>query len=70
MTLNAYKTLCGFSFVVFVDLDVLDRVIKEKYHIDGQMVEANKVVPREDQSTISGNSGIAFRVSGPNRTRK
>ncbi|KAI3755653.1 hypothetical protein L1987_55458 [Smallanthus sonchifolius] len=47
----------GFGFVVFADPAVAERVIKEKHHIDGRMVEAKKAVPREEQSTISRNSG-------------
>ncbi|KAJ0801456.1 putative RNA recognition motif domain, nucleotide-binding alpha-beta plait domain superfamily [Helianthus annuus] len=60
----------GFGFVVFADPAVAERVIKEKHHIDGRMVEAKKAVPREDQSTISRNSGSVQSSPGPNRTRK
>ncbi|KAJ0801455.1 putative RNA recognition motif domain, nucleotide-binding alpha-beta plait domain superfamily [Helianthus annuus] len=60
----------GFGFVVFADPAVAERVIKEKHHIDGRMVEAKKAVPREEQSTISRNSGSVQSSPGPNRTRK
>ncbi|XP_076938059.1 uncharacterized protein LOC143606035 isoform X1 [Bidens hawaiensis] len=60
----------GFGFVVFADPAVAERVIKEKHHIDGRMVEAKKAVPREEQSTISRNSGSIQSSPGPNRTRK
>ncbi|KAI3755655.1 hypothetical protein L1987_55460 [Smallanthus sonchifolius] len=60
----------GFGFVVFADPAVAERVIKEKHHIDGRMVEAKKAVPREDQSTVSRNSGSIQSSPGPNRTRK
>ncbi|KAC9287748.1 hypothetical protein E3N88_46039 [Mikania micrantha] len=60
----------GFGFVVFADPAVAERVIKEKHHIDGRMVEAKKAVPREDQSTISRNSSSIRNSPGLNRSRK
>ncbi|XP_076915347.1 uncharacterized protein LOC143574660 [Bidens hawaiensis] len=60
----------GFGFVVFADPAVAERVIKEKHHIDGRMVEAKKAVPREEQSTVSRNSGSVQSSPGLNRTRK
>ncbi|PWA65913.1 Nucleotide-binding, alpha-beta plait [Artemisia annua] len=60
----------GFGFIVFADPAVAERVIKEKHNIDGRLVEAKKAVPRDDQSTISRNSGSIQSSPNPNRTRK
>ncbi|CAI9303967.1 unnamed protein product [Lactuca saligna] len=60
----------GFGFVVFSDPAVAERVIKEKHNIDGRMVEAKKAVPRDDQTTMSRNSGSIQGSPNPNRTRK
>ncbi|KAK9077397.1 hypothetical protein SSX86_005734 [Deinandra increscens subsp. villosa] len=60
----------GFGFVVFADPAVAERVTKEKHHIDGRMVEAKRAVPREDQSTVSRNSGSIQSSPGPNGARK
>ncbi|KAG4139493.1 hypothetical protein ERO13_D07G196300v2 [Gossypium hirsutum] len=43
----------GFGFIVFSDLAVAEKVIKEKHNIDGRMVEAKKAVPRDDQNIMS-----------------
>eukprot|EP00252_Welwitschia_mirabilis_P024338 TRINITY_DN7182_c0_g1_i1.p1 TRINITY_DN7182_c0_g1~~TRINITY_DN7182_c0_g1_i1.p1 ORF type:complete len:394 (+),score=83.67 TRINITY_DN7182_c0_g1_i1:404-1585(+) len=55
----------GFGFVVFSDPSVVDRVIQEKHSIDGRVVEAKKVVPREDQQSNQRTSNM----TGP-RTKK
>ncbi|XVE78337.1 hypothetical protein DITRI_Ditri13aG0136700 [Diplodiscus trichospermus] len=60
----------GFGFVVFSDLSVAERVIKEKHNIDGRMVEAKKAVPRDDQNIISRSTSSIHGSPGPGRTRK
>ncbi|GJX13168.1 heterogeneous nuclear ribonucleoprotein 1 [Tanacetum coccineum] len=60
----------GFGFIVFSDPVVAERVTKEKHNIDGRMVEAKKAVPRDDQSTISRNSGSIQGSPTLGRTRK
>ncbi|KAI3770233.1 hypothetical protein L6452_01359 [Arctium lappa] len=57
----------GFGFVVFVDLVVAEKVTKEKHNID---VDAKKVVPRDNQSTMSRNSSSVQGSPGLGRTRK
>ncbi|KAI7737845.1 hypothetical protein M8C21_006854 [Ambrosia artemisiifolia] len=60
----------GFGFVVFADPAVAERVVKEKHMIDGRTVEAKKAVPRDDQQTLSRNSGSVQGSPGPIRTKK
>ncbi|PWA81668.1 Nucleotide-binding, alpha-beta plait [Artemisia annua] len=60
----------GFGFIVFSDPVVAECVTKEKHNIDGRMVEAKKAVPRDDQSTISRNSGSIQGSPTLGRTRK
>ncbi|KAK3031993.1 hypothetical protein RJ639_036198 [Escallonia herrerae] len=60
----------GFGFIVFADPNVAERVIQEKHNIDGRLVEAKKAVPRDDQTTLSRNSGSVQGSPGPGRTRK
>ncbi|XP_076922124.1 heterogeneous nuclear ribonucleoprotein 1-like [Bidens hawaiensis] len=62
----------GFGFVVFVDLAVAERVVKEKHMIDGRTVEAKKAVPREDYHGLNRTiSSIQGSPVGPvGRTKK
>nr|GMD56100.1 heterogeneous nuclear ribonucleoprotein 1-like [Ipomoea batatas]GME13376.1 heterogeneous nuclear ribonucleoprotein 1-like [Ipomoea batatas] len=60
----------GFGFVVFADLAVAERVVKEKHMIDGRTVEAKKAVPKDDQNIMNRNNGNIQGSPGPGRTKK
>ncbi|XP_019183287.1 PREDICTED: heterogeneous nuclear ribonucleoprotein 1-like [Ipomoea nil] len=60
----------GFGFVVFADLAVAERVVKEKHMIDGRTVEAKKAVPKDDYNIMNRNNINIQGSPGPGRTKK
>ncbi|PPS11102.1 hypothetical protein GOBAR_AA09520 [Gossypium barbadense] len=72
----------GFGFIVFSDLAVAEKVIKEKHNIDGRMarsngfmlplvqVEAKKAVPRDDQNIMSRSTSSIQGLPSLCRIRK
>ncbi|KAG6476756.1 hypothetical protein ZIOFF_066003 [Zingiber officinale] len=60
----------GFAFIVFADPAVAERVVMEKHMIDGRMVEAKKVVPRDEHQILNRNASSGHGSPGPDRTEK
>ncbi|CAN6203302.1 unnamed protein product [Urochloa humidicola] len=53
----------GFGFVIFSDVSVAEHVTMEKHIIDGRLVSAKKVVPKDENSIVSKSTAISKGIT-------